>query len=171
MCLAIPAKVVLVDDARMAQVDIHGVARNVSLDLVPEAGVGSWVLIHAGYAIEIVDEQFAAESWELIKELADAVEHGAAGSRVNALRVVQEEHGVTLRAQGHALVAGGEEPGAPESLVEGLGIAFGRPARSHHHEGRQVLVFGPQAVGANLALTTVRTGLRHTALISTAMTQ
>lgn len=74
MCLAIPAQVVLIAESRMAQVDIHGVTRTVSLDLVPEAEAGSWVLVHAGYAIQVVDEQFAAESWELIKELADAVE-------------------------------------------------------------------------------------------------
>jgi hydrogenase expression/formation protein HypC len=74
MCLAIPAKVVLVSENRIAQVDIHGVQRTVSLDLVPDADMDSWVLVHAGYAIQVVDEQFAAESWELIKELADAVE-------------------------------------------------------------------------------------------------
>jgi hydrogenase expression/formation protein HypC len=59
MCLAIPAKVVVINDNRMAQVDIHGVTRTVSLDLVPEADVDSWVLIHAGFAIQVVDEQFA----------------------------------------------------------------------------------------------------------------
>jgi hydrogenase expression/formation protein HypC len=72
MCLAIPAQVVLVDDNRMAQVDTHGVVRTVSLDLVPAAEVGSWVLVHAGYAIEVVDEQFANESWDLIKQLIEA---------------------------------------------------------------------------------------------------
>jgi hydrogenase expression/formation protein HypC len=69
MCLAIPAKVVVINDNRMAQVDIHGVTRTVSLDLVPEADVDSWVLIHAGFAIQVVDEQFAEESWELIKQI------------------------------------------------------------------------------------------------------
>jgi hydrogenase expression/formation protein HypC len=69
MCLAIPARVVLVSENRMAEVDIHGVTRTVSLDLTPDAEVGSWVLIHAGFAIQVVDEQFAAESWELIKQI------------------------------------------------------------------------------------------------------
>lgn len=69
MCLAVPAKVVLIGEHRMAQVDIHGVTRTVSLDLVPEAEADSWVLIHAGFAIQIVDEQFAAESWELIQQI------------------------------------------------------------------------------------------------------
>jgi hydrogenase expression/formation protein HypC len=69
MCLAIPAQVVLLNDNRMAEVDIHGVTRTVSLDLTPEAEVGSWVLIHAGFAIQVVDEQFASESWELIQQI------------------------------------------------------------------------------------------------------
>jgi hydrogenase expression/formation protein HypC len=69
MCLAIPATVVLINDNRMAEVDIHGVTRTVSLSLTPEAEVGSWVLIHAGFAIQVVDEEFANESWELIKQI------------------------------------------------------------------------------------------------------
>lgn len=74
MCLAIPAQVVLVGENRMAQVDIHGVTRTVSLDLVPDAEMGSWVLVHAGFAIQVVDAQFAAESWEIIVEMADALD-------------------------------------------------------------------------------------------------
>lgn len=69
MCLAIPAKVLLVNENRMAEVDIHGVTRTVSLSLTPDAAMGSWVLIHAGFAIQVVDEQFANESWELIKQI------------------------------------------------------------------------------------------------------
>jgi hydrogenase expression/formation protein HypC len=69
MCLAIPAQVVLIGANRMADVDIHGVSRTVSLELTPEAEVGSWVLIHAGFAIQVVDEQFANESWELIEQI------------------------------------------------------------------------------------------------------
>jgi hydrogenase expression/formation protein HypC len=69
MCLAIPAKVVLMNANAMAEVDIHGVTRTVSLSLTPDAEVGSWVLIHAGFAIQVVDEQFANESWELIKQI------------------------------------------------------------------------------------------------------
>jgi hydrogenase expression/formation protein HypC len=74
MCLAIPAQVVLIGENRMAQVDIHGVTRTVSLDLVPDAEMGSWVLVHAGFAIQVVDEQFAEESWALIKEMGEALD-------------------------------------------------------------------------------------------------
>jgi hydrogenase expression/formation protein HypC len=69
MCLAIPARVVLMNENQMAEVDIHGVTRTVSLSLTPDAETGSWVLIHAGFAIQVVDEEFANESWELIKQI------------------------------------------------------------------------------------------------------
>ncbi|MDO8915955.1 MAG: HypC/HybG/HupF family hydrogenase formation chaperone [Coriobacteriia bacterium] len=74
MCLAIPAKVVLIGENRIAQVDIHGVTRTVSLDLVPDAEMDSWVLVHAGFAIQVVDEEFAAESWALIQEMGEALD-------------------------------------------------------------------------------------------------
>ncbi len=74
MCLAIPARVLSVGENRLAEIDIHGVTRSTSLDLVPDADVGSWVLVHAGYAIQVVDEQFAAESWDLIREMGEALD-------------------------------------------------------------------------------------------------
>ena len=55
MCLAIPAKIAQLDGDGMATVDILGVTRSVSIDLTPQAGVGDFVLVHAGFAIEVVD--------------------------------------------------------------------------------------------------------------------
>ena len=69
MCLAIPAQVKSIDEMRMADVDIMGVSRQVSLDLVPEANEGDYVLVHAGYAIQVVDEEYAIETLELLKSL------------------------------------------------------------------------------------------------------
>jgi hydrogenase expression/formation protein HypC len=74
MCLAIPATVSLIGENRMAQVDMRGVTRTVSLDLVPEAEVGSWVLVHAGFAIQVVDEQYAKETWDLLLEMGEAMD-------------------------------------------------------------------------------------------------
>ena len=74
MCLAIPAKVAKLEEGNLATVDILGVSREISMDLTPQAQVGDYVLVHAGFAIEVVDEQFAQETIELIKqfpELAD----------------------------------------------------------------------------------------------------
>lgn len=74
MCLAIPAKITELKDGNLATVDILGVTRDIAVDLTPQAGVGYFVLVHAGFAIEVVDEQFALETIELVKqfpELAD----------------------------------------------------------------------------------------------------
>ena len=74
MCLAIPAQVSEIGEDNLATVDIMGVTRQVSLALTPAAKVGDYVLVHAGFAIEIVDEQFAQETLDLIRqfpELAD----------------------------------------------------------------------------------------------------
>lgn len=78
MCLAIPAKITELSDDHMATVDILGVTREVALDLVPQAGVGDYVLVHAGFAIEIVDEQYAQETIDLIREFPDLVDVPAA---------------------------------------------------------------------------------------------
>lgn len=69
MCLAIPAKVVERLDEHMATVDIMGVSRKVSLDLVPEANEGDFVLVHAGFALQVIDEADANETLELLKTL------------------------------------------------------------------------------------------------------
>jgi len=66
MCLAIPAQIKEKTGVNLAVVDVMGVTRKISLDLVPGANIDDWVLMHAGFAIEIVDEKFAAETIELI---------------------------------------------------------------------------------------------------------
>lgn len=70
MCLAVPAKITERTDM-MATVDICGVTRQISLMLLPDARVGDFVLIHAGFAIEKVDEEEARRTLELLQELAD----------------------------------------------------------------------------------------------------
>lgn len=75
MCLAIPAKILTMDES-IAKVDMMGNERVVSLDLVPEAKLGNYVLIHAGFAIEIIDDETAHESEKLWEEIADAYEDG-----------------------------------------------------------------------------------------------
>ena len=71
MCLAVPAKIESIGNDRIAQVDILGVRREVALDLVPQAQVGDFVLVHAGYGIEVVNEDFALETLELIREFPE----------------------------------------------------------------------------------------------------
>ena len=71
MCLAIPGKVVEREEGNLATVDILGVTREVSLDLTPSAKPGDYVLIHAGFAIEVVDPEYAQETIYLIKEMPE----------------------------------------------------------------------------------------------------
>lgn len=74
MCLAVPSKVVNIDNL-LATVDVFGARREVSLILLPEeARVGEYVLVHAGFAIQKVDEAVALDSMKLIREYAEALE-------------------------------------------------------------------------------------------------
>ena len=71
MCLAIPAKIESIDDGSVARVSVLGVARSVALDLVPHAVLGDFVLVHAGYAIEVIDEEMAQETLDLIADFPE----------------------------------------------------------------------------------------------------
>ena len=76
MCLAIPAKIIdQPENSPVAMVDILGVKRQVNVMMVPDAKPGDHVLVHAGFAIEVVSEQFAAETLEIIKEYGIPTEY------------------------------------------------------------------------------------------------
>lgn len=70
MCLAIPARIESIEGDR-ATVNLAGTRAQVVIALTPEAGVGDWVLVHAGYAITIVAEEDARETFALLREMAD----------------------------------------------------------------------------------------------------
>lgn len=69
MCLAIPVQIEEIEGSE-AMVVISGVRRKISVALTPEARVGNYVLIHAGYAIGVLDEEEARESLKLFEEMA-----------------------------------------------------------------------------------------------------
>jgi hydrogenase expression/formation protein HypC len=71
MCLAIPALIKEIHGTQ-AVADIEGVTREISLELTPDAKAGDYVLLHTGYAISIIDAEEAAETLELLRELAEA---------------------------------------------------------------------------------------------------
>ena len=71
MCLAIPALITEKKSENLATAEILGVTREVALDLTPQANVGDYVLVHAGFAIEVVDADYAKETIELVKQLED----------------------------------------------------------------------------------------------------
>lgn len=74
MCLAVPMQILEIKDNGMARVTAMGAERDAALDLTPQAAVGDYVLVHAGFAIEIVDQQYAEETLELIQTMADMVD-------------------------------------------------------------------------------------------------
>ncbi|MFJ2238028.1 HypC/HybG/HupF family hydrogenase formation chaperone [Streptomyces sp. NPDC087859] len=77
MCLGIPGRIVEIhDDAglRMATADFGGVRREVCLSCTPEAKVGSYVIVHVGFAISQVDEEEAQRTLGVLRSMADLVE-------------------------------------------------------------------------------------------------
>ena len=73
MCLAVPVKITSIEGDQ-ADVDIGGVARRVSIALTPEAEVGNYVLLHTGYAINVLNEEEAQETLSLLERLVEAGE-------------------------------------------------------------------------------------------------
>jgi hydrogenase expression/formation protein HypC len=73
VCLAVPGKVIEIDDKkdmlRMAKVDFAGVVKEICLDWVPEVKLNDFVIVHAGFALNIVDEKEAKETLRLFHEM------------------------------------------------------------------------------------------------------
>jgi len=68
VCLAVPTRILEVE-GQEAEAEIGGVRRRISVALTPEVRPGDYVLVHAGFAISVLDEEEARESLELFKEL------------------------------------------------------------------------------------------------------
>ncbi len=75
MCLAVPVKIISIE-GEQAEVDIGGVGRKVSITLTPEAIVGDYVLLHTGYAINVLNEEEAQETLNLLERMVEAGESG-----------------------------------------------------------------------------------------------
>ncbi|MBU0754113.1 MAG: HypC/HybG/HupF family hydrogenase formation chaperone [Planctomycetes bacterium] len=80
MCLAVPGKIVEMKDHEgsfpTGTVDFQGSRIEVSLALVPGAGRGDWVLVHAGFAISRLEEAEAMETWDYLKQSGLVPENG-----------------------------------------------------------------------------------------------
>jgi len=77
VCLAIPGKVIEVQEQgnmRAARVQFGGIVRQVSLDFVPEAGLGDYVMVHVGFAISRVDPVEADRTYKLLQEMGSLEE-------------------------------------------------------------------------------------------------
>jgi len=68
MCLAVPMKLVEIDDLKNGKAEVGGVSYSVNLKLIPDAKIGDYIIIHAGFAIEKLDEEEAHKTLELFSE-------------------------------------------------------------------------------------------------------
>lgn len=69
MCLGIPVQVIEFKEDGMAIAELSGIQREIGVQLVPEVKIGDWVILHAGFAIQILDEKEAEKTLKDLKEL------------------------------------------------------------------------------------------------------
>ena len=78
MCLGVPGKVIEIQPnaagATMGKVDFSGIVKEICLAYVPEVKLGEYVIAHAGFAINTLDEQEAREVFETLKQIDDLSE-------------------------------------------------------------------------------------------------
>ena len=74
MCLAVPVRIKSINGTE-AEVEISGITRKTNLMLTPEAKVGDYVLLHAGYAINIIDQAEAEETLAIFAEMSKFMEN------------------------------------------------------------------------------------------------
>jgi hydrogenase expression/formation protein HypC len=74
MCLGIPGKIIEIYTAgamRMAKVDFGGVTREACIETLPEAQVGDYTIVHAGFALNLLSEEEAQSTLDILRELAE----------------------------------------------------------------------------------------------------
>jgi hydrogenase expression/formation protein HypC len=69
MCLGVPGKIIELKENHRAIVDVNGNRMEISVRLTPEVQAGQYVLIHAGFAMEIIDEDAARETMQILLEV------------------------------------------------------------------------------------------------------
>jgi hydrogenase expression/formation protein HypC len=77
MCLAIPGKVLQIEDAvqpKMGKVSFGGIQKRVCLEWIPKVKIGDFVIVHVGFAISKMDEEEAMKTLELLGEIEGAFE-------------------------------------------------------------------------------------------------
>jgi len=78
MCLAVPGRIVSIDGddplLRSGRVDFAGVVKRVNLAYVPEARIGDYVLVHVGFALNVIDEGEAQQVFEYLRGMGELAE-------------------------------------------------------------------------------------------------
>ncbi|MBI9053778.1 MAG: HypC/HybG/HupF family hydrogenase formation chaperone [Bacteroidales bacterium] len=70
MCLSIPGKIIKIED-KAAEADVGGTIVNIGIQMVDNVKVGDFVLVHAGFALQIIDEKEALITLQLLREMND----------------------------------------------------------------------------------------------------
>ncbi len=113
MCLAVPGKVVSISSEdpllRAGKVDFGGVLKEANLAYVPEAGVGDYVVVHAGFAISRLDEEEANKVFEYLRAMEELSELEEANSR-GALAGNEQNSNVNTPPEGWTTNQGGRQP-------------------------------------------------------------
>jgi len=74
MCLGIPGKILTIYEdhgAKMAKIDFGGVSREACVEVIPEAKPGDWTIVHAGFALNLLSEEEARETLDILQEMSD----------------------------------------------------------------------------------------------------
>lgn len=74
MCLAVPGKIIEITEQsslRMGKIDFGGVIREACLEALPDAKVGDYTIVHAGFALNLLSEQEAQETLDALNEISD----------------------------------------------------------------------------------------------------
>lgn len=81
MCLAIPGRITSIesrDGVRMGRVDFSGIVRDTCLDYLPEAQIGTYVMVHVGFAISAVNEEEARRTYRFLETMGELDEFRSA---------------------------------------------------------------------------------------------
>lgn len=74
MCLGIPGKILSIYEdhgTKMAKIDFGGVSREACIEVIPDAKVGDWTIVHAGFALNLLSEEEAQETLEILQEMSE----------------------------------------------------------------------------------------------------
>ena len=77
MCLGVPGKITEIYESngmKMGKIDFGGVSREVCIEVIPEAKPGDWTIVHAGFALNLLSEDEAQETLDILQEMAELAE-------------------------------------------------------------------------------------------------
>jgi len=84
MCLAVPGKIVSIDESnpelKMAKVNFSGVSKEVCIEWLSDVSIGDYVLVHVGFALNKIDEKDAEETLKILREMGDIEEENPESS-------------------------------------------------------------------------------------------